>query len=88
MEGGPVSAGHAVRGLHSVTMTEEGYEHTADLLTETLGFRCVDESNNRFRFLTGDGGAGARLDVLCSPESPRGLDRRWHDAPHRLAKPR
>jgi glyoxalase family protein len=55
-------------------MTEEGYEHTADLLTETLGFRCVDESNNRFRFLTGDGGAGARLDVLCSPESPRGLD--------------
>ena len=55
-------------------MTEEGYEHTADLLTETLGVRCVDESNNRFRFLTGDGGAGARLDVLCSPESPRRLD--------------
>ena len=30
---------HAVRGVHSVTLTEEGYERTADMLTQTLGFR-------------------------------------------------
>lgn len=72
-EGGPVAGEHAIRGLHSVTLTEAGYQHTAELLTETMGFRYVAESRNRFQFQIGDGGAGARLDVVCSPESPRGL---------------
>jgi glyoxalase family protein len=72
-EDGTIPAEHAIRGLHSVTLTEAGYEHTAALLTETLGFRSVDEANNRFTFITGNGGAGTRVDVVCSPESPHGL---------------
>lgn len=72
-EGGPIPAEHAVRGVHSVLLTESGYEDTAELFTDTLGLRLVDESTNRFRFATGDGGAGAMVDVVCSPEAPRGL---------------
>jgi len=72
-EDGPVPPEHAIRGLHSVTLTEAGYEHTVELLTETLGFRLVDEWTNRFRFATGGGGAGAMVDVACSPEAPQGL---------------
>jgi len=70
---GPIPPEHAIRGLHSVTLTEAGHEHTAALLADTLGFRLVEESSARFRFATSDGGAGALVDVLCSPEAPPGL---------------
>lgn len=72
-EGWPVPPEHAIRGLHSVTLTEAGYERTAELFTGTLGFRLASETGNRFRFATGDGGAGALVDVLCRPEAPLGL---------------
>ncbi|HVM15015.1 MAG TPA: ring-cleaving dioxygenase [Egibacteraceae bacterium] len=72
-ERGPVPGEHAIRGLYAVTMAEEGYEATADLLTETLGFRHVAEEANRFRFDVGSGGPGARVDVICQPDAPRGM---------------
>lgn len=71
-DGGPVPAGQAVRGFYSVTLAEQGYETTARLLTDTLGFRRVAEHGNRFRFDTGAGGAGARLDLVCTPDAPHG----------------
>jgi len=70
--GSPIPAGRAVRGFHSVTLSERGYEATARLLTEILGFRKVAEAGHRFRFDTGPGGAGARVDVLCTPDAPHG----------------
>src|SRR5437588_6026280 len=36
---GTVPAEHAIRGVHTVTLSEDGYERTAKLLTETMGFR-------------------------------------------------
>ena len=36
--GGPVPGHSAIRGLHHITLSEEGYERTATLLTVTLGF--------------------------------------------------
>ena len=71
-EDGPVPAEAAVRGISSVTLAEQGYEATARLLTEILGFRPVAEEGHRFRFETGAGGAGARLDLLCTPDAPPG----------------
>ncbi|MHA6804098.1 ring-cleaving dioxygenase [Salinifilum ghardaiensis] len=71
--GGPVPVEHAIRGLHAVTVTEASHEHTAALLSETLGFRLEREQRARFRFGAGAGGPGARVDVLCSPEAPQGL---------------
>src|SRR4051794_31425558 len=41
--------------FHSVTLAEIGYEHTAKLLTDTMGFQRVGEESNRFRFALGDG---------------------------------
>ncbi|MCU1273543.1 MAG: ring-cleaving dioxygenase [Bryobacterales bacterium] len=71
--GGSVPAEHAIRGFHSVTLSEEGYESTAALLTSVLGFRLVGESGNRFRYVTGEGHASAIVDVLCQPELQRGV---------------
>jgi glyoxalase family protein len=70
---GPVPVEHQVRGLYGVTLSEDGYEATAGLLVDRLGFRLVDEADGRFRFDTAQGGPGARIDVLCQPEAPRGL---------------
>jgi glyoxalase family protein len=70
---GPVPAEHQIRGLYGVTLCEEGYEATAGMLVDQLGFRLVDEATDRFRFDTGAGGPGARVDLVCQPEAPRGL---------------
>lgn len=66
-----VSAQHAIRGFYSVTLCEQGYESTVEVL-ETLGFRKVGEQGNRFRFEVGEGGAGARIDILCASEASYG----------------
>jgi glyoxalase family protein len=71
--GSPVPPEHAVRGLHSVTLTEAGFQDTAELLTGILGFELAEETSDRFRFATGDGGPGALVDVVCRPEADRGL---------------
>jgi catechol 2,3-dioxygenase-like lactoylglutathione lyase family enzyme len=69
---GPVPGRHAIHGVHSVTLAEEGYERTAALLTETLGFVSRQEQDARFRYLLGAGSPGAIVDVLCVPDSPPG----------------
>jgi catechol 2,3-dioxygenase-like lactoylglutathione lyase family enzyme len=70
---GPVPAEHTIRGIHTVTLLEEGYERTARLLTETLGFRSRSSGNNVFRYEVGEGGPGAYVDVRCAPGLRRGL---------------
>jgi glyoxalase family protein len=67
---GPVPPEFAIRGFHHVTLTEEGYERTARLLTETMGFRLVESNGNRFRYTTSSdlaSQAGTMVDVLCTP---------------------
>ena len=64
---GPVPVEHAIRGFHHVTLSEEGYERTATLLTETMGFRLVESKQNQFRYAIGSGGTGTIVDVLCTP---------------------
>jgi glyoxalase family protein len=60
-----VPAHHGIRGFYAVTLCEQGYESTVEVL-ETMGFKKVGEQGNRFRFDVGGGGAGARLDILCA----------------------
>jgi glyoxalase family protein len=69
---GSVPAMMAIRGFHGVTLSEEGYERTAELLTGAMGFRHVGELGNRFRFEVGGGGAGATVDLVCLPEAQPG----------------
>jgi glyoxalase family protein len=70
---GPVPPDAAIRGFHGVTLSEEGYEQTAELLTGGMGFRKIGEAGNRFRFEAGQGGPGAYVDVVCLPEAQAGI---------------
>jgi catechol 2,3-dioxygenase-like lactoylglutathione lyase family enzyme len=72
-ENGPVPAKYAVRGFHSVTLSEEDYEPTEFLLTKTLDFRQILRDGNRVRYAVGTGGAGGLVDVLCPPDAQRGI---------------
>jgi len=69
----PVPAEHALHGFHGVSAALEGYERTARLLTESFGYRLVDESGNRFRFASADDSAPGRIvDLLCQPDTTMG----------------
>jgi glyoxalase family protein len=70
---GPVPAEHAVRGLHSVTLSEHTCQSTADFLTGVMGFRQAGESGNRLRYLAGGAGAGGAIDLICNPDLRRGM---------------
>lgn len=70
---GSVPAEHAIRGLHAVNLLEEGYEQTARLLTETLGFRLLGQENEVFLYEVGEGGSGAYAYVRTAPQLRRGL---------------
>jgi glyoxalase family protein len=68
-KGGKVPEEAAIRGLHGVTAHEEGYQMTAELLTETLRFSAIGQEGNRFRYKSGE--AGGVIDLLCTPDGPR-----------------
>ena len=69
---GSDSAEPAVERLHSITLSEEGYERTAAMLTGLLGYRLQAETGNRFRYEVGSGGSSTYLDVVCAPDLRRG----------------
>jgi glyoxalase family protein len=69
----PIPAEHALHGFHSVSAALEGYERTARLLTDTFGYRLIEESGNRFRFASPDDSAPAGIvDLLCMPDTETG----------------
>ena len=69
---GRVPAEHAVRGLHSVTMSEAALEPTAEMLAGRLGMRLASEAGGRTRFAMSGGQVGTLVDVAASA-SDRGL---------------
>jgi glyoxalase family protein len=71
-DGGDVPAEFAICGFHHVTLSEEGYERTASLLTDTMGFRVLREERNRFRYAVGSGEPGTLVDLLCVPGAKPG----------------
>jgi glyoxalase family protein len=58
-----IPAEHAVRGLHSVTLTERSIDPTAGMLTNLLGMGLSAETNSSAHFAMGIGGSGARVKV-------------------------
>jgi glyoxalase family protein len=69
---GPVPVGSAIRGIHGVTLSEEGFERTAGLLAGGMGLQPLGERGNRFRFGAAGGGPGKVVDVVCLPEARAG----------------
>jgi glyoxalase family protein len=71
--GGPVKRDHAIRGFHSATLSEEGYEGTTKLLRGLMQFQHVGTEGNRYRYAAASGGgAGSIVDVRCSPDARMG----------------
>jgi glyoxalase family protein len=82
---GPIPIEHALRGFYSVTLSEEGYEGTAHVLTNELGFKLMGQDGSRFRFqISGakeDDAAGRDkntigsniVDILCLPNAQYGM---------------
>jgi len=84
----PINKDHAIRGFHSATLSEEGYERTATLLADTMGFKFIakDNKEDRFRFgileknnsnqeaasASSSSSLGSIVDVVCQPEISRG----------------
>jgi glyoxalase family protein len=67
-----VPADFAIRGFHRVTLSENGYERTASLLTDTLGFKRIQERGARFRYAASNGLPGTIVDLICAPEGRPG----------------
>jgi glyoxalase family protein len=71
---GPVPPGNAVRGVHAVTIWEDGDAGSADFLSQTMGFRPKGEDENRLRFESGQDGLGTVVDLRRTPGFWRGTD--------------
>ena len=69
---GAIPRKYSIKGFYSVEIWQEGYERTAGLLTEVLDHSLIAEKGNRFRFAALDA-PGNYIDILCSPDSRRGL---------------
>jgi glyoxalase family protein len=67
-----VPAEHAVRGLHSVTLTEAQLDPTATMLTGLLGMNA-EGGEERARFDMGREEPGAVVDVAGTTDAERGL---------------
>jgi glyoxalase family protein len=66
-----VSREHAIRGLHSVTLTIRDPKPTIDFLKDLLGFSVVNESKDRTRLGVGTGDEpGKTLEILHAPDAP------------------
>ena len=69
---GPTPAEHSIRGFHHAALAVRNAERTIELMTDHLGFRRVDEAENRVRLAAGDGGPGNLVDVMDATDFPRG----------------
>ena len=65
-----VPAEHAVRGLHSVTISETQLEPTQRLLTELLNMQPGGEARARSRFTMAGAGGGTVVDVRADRSGP------------------
>jgi glyoxalase family protein len=79
---GPIPPQHAIRGFYSVTLSEEGYERTASVLTDELGFIPTNQDGSRFRYEIptttaaqeeGEVKRANIVDVLCLPYTQKAV---------------
>ena len=80
--GNGVGADEAIRGLHSVTLIIRVPAHTLDLMTGLLGYRVVDEADNRTRVAVGGDGPGTSSTSSSTRRRAR-HQRSRHRAPRR-----
>ncbi len=64
-----VDAPAAIRGLHSVTMVVRSPARTIELMTGMLGYRVINEMENRTRVAAGGETPGHVIDVVTDPDA-------------------
>ena len=62
-----ITAKHATRGFHNVTIAANKIQETADVLTDLLGYRLQEQHVNRFRFVTNTVDQAAVIDLVETP---------------------
>ncbi len=61
-----------ITGFHAVTLSESGYEATANLLVNSFGYRAAGSEGSRFRYQAEGDAPGRIVDLLCQPDGRRG----------------
>lgn len=69
---GHIPVEYAVKGFYAITLSEECYKKTADLLVNQLDHVLVAEKYKRFRYCASGKSVGF-VDVVCNPEDLRGI---------------
>jgi glyoxalase family protein len=70
----PVPAEHAIRGFHSVSLSLQNSQKTAELISQIFGYQPVQEAERRSRFIaSGDAGIGRTIDLVSVPDTHEGL---------------
>ena len=71
-DGSPVPEAHQIRGFAGIRLLERDREATVRFLSDTLGFRRVEEDGALTRYVLADGAGGQRLDLEVDPRARRG----------------
>ena len=69
---GHIPLEHSIKGFYGVEIWEEGYERTVRLLLDQMDHSLIAEKENHYRFAANNS-PGNYVDVLCLPDSLRGL---------------
>ncbi len=69
---GPLPPEHAIRGLHGVTLWEDGDSGSADFLAETMSFAPGAEESGLLRLQSNDFGVGTVVNLRRAPGFWRG----------------
>lgn len=62
----------ATRGFHSVTLTLRNVKQTAEVLTELLGYKLLEQKGNHYRYITDAIDNAAIIDLIEDPAANRG----------------
>jgi len=69
-----VDAGVATRGFHNVVLTLQHVEPTAEILTEILGYKLLEQQDNHYRYITDAVETASIVDLVASPSEPAGIN--------------
>ena len=64
----------ALKGFHTVTLTQNNIKATAAILTDVFGYQLQEQEGNIYRYQTDAVENAALVDLLESPGAPRGLN--------------
>ena len=69
-----VTAQHATKGFHSVTLTLNNAKPTAAILTDIFGYTLLEQDGNRYRYMTDAIENASIVDLVEIPGAARGLN--------------